>query len=260
MDDAYGQFTAGGLLQLVCSPIGNLGDMTYRAVEELKRADLIACEDTRHSHRLLNHYDIRGKELLSLHEHNELQRTAELVRRIKSEGIRVAVLSDAGAPTISDPGYRFVRECVAEGIKVEVLPGPSAVIAGLAGSGLPTDSFQFRGFLPVKSGKKTRLLEKAMESKSTSVFFESPHRITKTLRLLADLDPGREVCVARELTKRFETYHRGTAADLANQFASHSFSKGEITLLIRGTGRTRHQKKDSKLQAATAGHPKRSSG
>lgn len=226
------------LVQLICGPIGNLGDITYRAVESLRNADVIACEDTRHSRRLLNHYEITGKNLISLHEHNETHRAPELVERVKSEELRLAVISDAGTPTISDPGYRLVQECINSGVKVEVLPGPSAVITGLAGSGMPTDSFYFGGFLPVKPGKKTKALEKALEARSTSVFFESPHRIGKTLRTLAELDSERSVCVARELTKKFETYHRGSAEKLAADFESKSICKGEITLLIRGARRS----------------------
>lgn len=237
-----------GVVQLVCGPIGNLGDITYRAVETLKRADLIACEDTRHSRRLLNHYGINDKTLISLHEHNESHRSPELVRRVRDENIRLAVISDAGTPTISDPGYRLVRQCAEAGVKVEVLPGPSAVVTGLAGSGLPTDSFWFGGFLPVKSGKKTKMIEKALDTGSTAIFFESPHRITKTLRLLAALDPNRETCVARELTKKFETYHRGSASELADQFESGSFSKGEITLLIRGASRAEIKEKKAKTE------------
>lgn len=248
MDDAGDSSLTRSIVQLVCGPIGNLGDITFRAVETLKNADLIACEDTRHSRRLLNHYDISEKKLISLHEHNETFRAPELARKVISENIRLAVISDAGTPTISDPGYRLVRECADAGIKVEVLPGPSAVITGLAGSGLPTDSFWFGGFLPVKSGKKTKALECALQARFTSIFFESPHRITKTLHLLAGLDSTRETCVARELTKKFETYHRGTAAELADQFESGSFSKGEITLLIRGASRSdiRQQKRQEK--------------
>lgn len=237
MDDVPGEQESRALVQLVCGPIGNLGDITYRAVESLKKADLIACEDTRHSRRLLNHYDIHEKSLISLHEHNESHRAPELVQRVSREGIRLAVISDAGAPTISDPGFRLVRECAEAGVKVEVLPGASAVITGLVGSGLPTDSFFFGGFLPVKSGRKTKALEKALGSRSTAIFFESPHRISKTLRMLADLDANREACVARELTKKFETYHRGTAIELAHQFETNSICKGEITLLIRGISR-----------------------
>lgn len=225
-----------GTVQFICSPIGNLGDITYRAVESLKRADLIACEDTRHSRRLLQHYHIEAKELVAYHDHNEAHAADSLAQRVADEGLMLAVLSDAGSPTISDPGYRLVNACVELDIRVEVLPGPSAVITGLVGSGMPTDQFSFHGFLPVKSGRKTNQITAAFERPGTSVFFESPHRIKKTLQLIHDLDSARPVCVARELTKKFETYHRGTAEQILSEFGE-STVKGEITLLIEGKTR-----------------------
>jgi len=231
-----------GLLQLVASPIGNLGDITLRAVEGLKGADLIACEDTRHSSRLLQHLGISGKELVSLHDHNEDARSASIVNRILL-GSRVAFLSDAGMPTVSDPGYRLVRACVEAGVRVEVLPGASAVVTALAGSGLPTDAFYFGGFLPVKSGKRRHALEEALARSETSIFFESPHRLARTLSTLAELAPERDACVARELTKAFETYHRGTATELAAEFATGRV-RGEITLLVRGLSRSERKLRD----------------
>ena len=232
-----------GLVQLIASPIGNLGDITFRAVEALKRADIIACEDTRHSRRLLAHYEIDGKSLVALHEHNENQKASELVERISESGEQLAVLSDAGSPAISDPGYRLVQACIEKGVTVEVLPGPSAVIAGLIGSGLPTDKFFFGGFLPVKSGKREKILRAALESEGSSVFFESPHRILKTLRALGELDEKRKICVARELTKKFETFHRGTPPDLLKEFGEQSV-KGEITLIVQGVTRLKKTGKD----------------
>lgn len=153
-------------------------------------------------------------------------------------GARIVFLSDAGTPTISDPGYRLVNACHEAGVRVEVIPGPSAVITALAGSGLPTDAFYFGGFLAVKSGRKGREIEEALARRETSVFFESPHRLTKTVAAIAALDPDREICVARELTKKFETYHRGTASQLLDYFTGQP-GKGEITLLIRGSGKRR---------------------
>jgi len=223
----------------VGSPIGNLGDITFRAVESLKSADVIACEDTRHSSRLLQHLQISGKELVALHDHNEAFKSESLVRRLL-DGEQVAYLSDAGTPTISDPGYRLVRACIDAGVRVEVIPGPSAVVAALAGSGMPTDAFHFGGFLPVKPGKRARILGEALERPETSIYFESPHRILKTLSALAELDPAREVCVARELTKTFETYHRGTAPSLIEEFGTARV-RGEITLLIRGRGHAKRR-------------------
>lgn len=233
--------TTRTLVQLICSPIGNLGDFTFRAVDCLKKADLIACEDTRHSLRLLSHYEIPHKELIPLHEHNELKRVDTLVARIQDEGLILAVLSDAGSPSISDPGFRLVQKCIEEDVRVEVIPGPSAVTTGLIGSGLPTDKFYFGGFLPVKSGKKEKALQEAIGREGTSIFFESPHRILKTIALLGTLDPDRLICVARELTKKFETYHRGTAAELLHSFGDGAV-KGEITLLIQGVTRVKKVK------------------
>jgi 16S rRNA (cytidine1402-2'-O)-methyltransferase len=224
-----------GSIQLVATPIGNLGDITFRAVEAIRSADLVACEDTRHSRRLLEHLGVRDKELVALHDHNEKVKSAGLVERVL-DGAKLVYLSDAGTPGVSDPGYRLVNAAHSAGIPVEVLPGPSAVVTALAGSGLPSDAFYFGGFLPVKSGRRARELGEALDRRETSVFFESPHRLAGTLAMLLDLDPIREICVARELTKKFETYHRGTVEALHEQFTTRP-PKGEITLLIRGTGR-----------------------
>lgn len=229
-------------MQLIGTPIGNLGDITFRAVDSIKAAHVVACEDTRHSHRLLSHLGIPGKELVALHEHNEQQRARSLVERAMN-GERIVFLTDAGTPTISDPGYRLVNACHEAGVRVEVIPGPSAVITALAGSGLPTDAFYFGGFLAVKSGRKGREIEEALARRETSVFFESPHRLTKTVAAIAAIEPEREICVARELTKKFETYHRGTASQLLEYFTAQP-GKGEITLLIRGCGKRRESNAD----------------
>lgn len=224
-----------GLVQLVATPIGNLGDITFRAAEAIRQADVVACEDTRHSRRLLEHLGIRDKELVALHDHNERFRAAALVERVK-DGAKLVYLSDAGMPGISDPGYRLVNAAHEAGVRVEVLPGPCAVVTALAGSGLPSDAFYFGGFLAVKSGRRTRELSESLDRRETSIFYESPHRLAGTLEILQTLAPDREICVARELTKRFETYHRGSAAELSGYFSAHP-PKGEITLLIRGAGR-----------------------
>ncbi|MCL4149503.1 UNVERIFIED_CONTAM: hypothetical protein GTU68_038768 [Idotea baltica] len=168
-----------GALQLVASPIGNLGDITFRAVEALKNANVIACEDTRHTSRLLNHIDVKGKELVALHEHNEQHRSVQLVERALN-GEVIAYVSDAGMPTISDPGYRIVNAAYDAGVLVEVLPGACAVVTALAGSGMPTDAFYFGGFLPVKSGRRANELTLALDRKETSIYYESPHRLLKT--------------------------------------------------------------------------------
>ena len=218
------------MLYLVPTPIGNLGDITLRAIEALKAADVIACEDTRHSLRLLNHLEIR-KPLISYHEHNEARRTAELIERLR-EGAAIAVITDAGTPGISDPGHRLLRACIAEGIAYTVLPGASAVLTALIGSGFPAESFYFGGFLPVKSGQREREVTRAAARGETSVFFESPHRLQRTLEACAKLCPERLLCVARELTKQFEEYRIGTGTELAAHYTAHP-PKGEIVFLMR---------------------------
>jgi len=218
------------MLYLVPTPIGNLGDITLRAIEALKAADVIACEDTRHSLHLLNHLEIH-KPLVSYHEHNEARRTAELIERLR-QGATVAIITDAGMPGISDPGHRLLRACIAEGIAYTVLPGPSAVLTALIGSGFPAESFYFGGFLPVKSGQRERELTQAAQRRETSIFFESPHRLQRTLEACATLCPERLLCVARELTKQFEEYRIGTGIELAAHFIAHP-PKGEIVFLMR---------------------------
>ncbi len=216
-------------LRIVATPIGNLGDVTMRALEVLRSAGLIACEDTRHTIRLLQHYQIH-RPLISLNEHNEARRIPEIIGRIVG-GESVALVSDAGMPTVSDPGQRLVHAVVQAGLHVEVLPGPSAVLAALAGSGLPTMPFYFGGFLPHKKGARGTELGTALQRDCTSVYFESPYRITSTLEILAGLAPEHPIVVARELTKRFEEFRRGVARDVFQHFTAKP-PKGEITLVI----------------------------
>lgn len=217
-------------------PIGNREDITRRALQVLEAVDCICCEDTRNTGLLLSHYGIK-KPLLSLHEHNEAARAPEIATRALA-GESFAVVTDAGMPGVSDPGYRLIQELKAREVPFTVLPGPSAVVTALVGSGLPSDAFFFGGFLPVKSGRKAQVLQKAIQADHTSVFYESPFRIQKTLQALAEMDPAAPVCVARELTKVFETYHRGTAGELAAAFAAHP-PKGEMVLLIGGANAPR---------------------
>jgi 16S rRNA (cytidine1402-2'-O)-methyltransferase len=217
------------VLYVVASPIGNLADITIRALEVLRQVDLIAAEDTRHTGVLLHRYEI-SKPLVSLHEHNEARRTAELVDRLQN-GTRIALMTDAGMPSISDPGFRLVAACRAADLPVTIIPGPSAVLTALVGSGLPTHTFYFGGFLPVKSGRRTRELTEAASRDCTSIYFESPHRLQKSLTELESLAPDQQICVARELTKQFETFHRGTAQELKKHFTEHP-PRGEITLVI----------------------------
>lgn len=218
-------------LYVVATPIGNLGDLTFRAKEVLDGVDVIACEDTRHSQRLLAHYEIR-KPLVSLHQHNEAMRSAQLIQDLAA-GRTVAYISDAGTPGVSDPGQRFVQACLRAGIRIDVLPGPSAVTTALVGSGFPADAFHFGGFLPVKSGQREKALTAALTRDETTVFFESPHRLETTLELLARLAPEHPICVARELTKKFEEFRRGSAVQVAAHYKVHP-AKGEICLVLGG--------------------------
>jgi 16S rRNA (cytidine1402-2'-O)-methyltransferase len=215
-----------GRLVVCPTPIGNLEDITLRVLSALREADVVACEDTRRTRVLLDRYGVRAK-LVSYHEHNEQARSSELVGRMR-EGAVVALVSDAGMPLVSDPGYVLVRACVAAGLPVEVLPGPSAAITALVASGLPADEWHFHGFLPRKKGELREVLS---HSDGTLVAFESPRRLPATLSLLAELDPAREVAVCRELTKAHEEVVRGTAADLAARYASAP-PKGEIVLVL----------------------------
>ena len=217
------------MLYFVGTPIGNLDDITLRALEALKGADLIAAEDTRHSGNLLRHFDIR-KPLVSYHEHNEAMRTAELAERLAA-GETVALISDAGMPGFSDPGARLIRRCIEEHLPFTIIPGVSAITTALVGSGFGMEHFCYRGFLPVKSGQRARELTAAAEREETTVFFESPYRINKTLAACAELMPERQLCVARELTKKFEEFRRGTGAELLAHYEAHP-AKGEITLVV----------------------------
>lgn len=220
------------MLYVVGTPIGNLDDITLRALEVLKSADVIAAEDTRHSGNLLRHFEIR-KPLVSYHEHNEAMRSEELAGRL-AQGENVALITDAGMPGLSDPGARLIRKCIERGLSYTIVPGASAILTGLVGSGLAAETFCYRGFLPVKSGQRERELRAAAERPETTVFFESPYRIAKTLAALAEIAPGRELCVCRELTKKFEEFRRGKAADLLAHYAEHP-AKGEITLVMSGS-------------------------
>ncbi|HEX8296644.1 MAG TPA: 16S rRNA (cytidine(1402)-2'-O)-methyltransferase [Chthoniobacteraceae bacterium] len=219
------------MLYLVATPIGNLGDITLRALEVLKSVDLIACEDTRHSGNLLRHYEI-SKPLISYHEHNEARRTAELIEELVA-GKKIALITDAGLPGVSDPGHRLLRACIERGVPYTVLPGPSAVLTALIGSGFPAERFYYGGFLPVKSGGRERDLLAAAARSETSIFFESPHRLLKTLEVCATHFPERELCVARELTKHFEEFRLGRGPDLLAHYSAKAV-KGEIVFLIRG--------------------------
>jgi 16S rRNA (cytidine1402-2'-O)-methyltransferase len=217
------------VLYIVGSPIGNLSDISLRALEVLRQVNRIAAEDTRRIRILLNHYEIE-KPLLSYHEFNEAKRTAEIIEYLE-QGESIALVSDAGMPAISDPGFRLISRCQQNQIPFTVIPGPSAVTTALVGSGLPVDRFFFGGFLPHKSGQRERELRAALERECSSIYFESPYRLLKTLEVLSTLEPSRPLCVARELTKHFEEFRRGTASELREHFTAHP-PKGEITLVI----------------------------
>jgi 16S rRNA (cytidine1402-2'-O)-methyltransferase len=218
-------------LYLVATPIGNLEDITVRAIRILKQADLIACEDTRQTLKLLNRYGI-NTPTISYHEHNEAARAAELVEKL-AQGSRIAVVTDAGTPGISDPGFRLVSLAIERGLPVVPIPGPAAFVSALVGAGLPVESFSFRGFLPPKTGARRRELERVRNSMQTEIFYEAPHRIAATLEdALAVLGPQRRIVVARELTKIHEEFLRGTAAQVLDVVKSRGEMKGEIVLMI----------------------------
>lgn len=221
-----------GILYIVPTPVGNLADMTYRAVEVLRSVDLILAEDTRTSSILLQHYGIEGR-VLSHHKFNEHQTSAQIKKQILEEGLSVALISDAGTPGISDPGFLLVRECAAEGIEVQTLPGATACIPAIVSSGLPCDRFCFEGFLPQKKGRATRL-EALKEETRTMIFYESPYRLVKTLEQFAEaFGPDRACCVSREISKLHETHHRGTITELLNHFYENE-PKGEIVITLAG--------------------------
>jgi 16S rRNA (cytidine1402-2'-O)-methyltransferase len=226
-------------LYIVSTPIGNLEDITMRALRVLREADLIACEDTRQTRKLLDHYGI-AKPAISYHDHNEAARTAELIERLE-RGENIALVSDAGTPLISDPGYRLVAAAIAAGIAVVPIPGPSAVTGALAAAGLGTDSFRFCGFLPPKSSQRRKTFEELKHESCTLVFYEAPHRILETLEDIAAVMPARAVVIARELTKLHEEFLRGTAAELHATLSARPSVKGEITMLI---GKAEHAEAD----------------
>jgi 16S rRNA (cytidine1402-2'-O)-methyltransferase len=227
-----------GKLYIVATPIGNLEDITCRAVRILKEVDWIACEDTRTTRRLLEHYGI-STHTISYHEHNESTRTGELLGRLLT-GENGALVSDAGTPLLSDPGYRIVHDVVAAGIRVEPIPGPSALLAALVASGLPTDQFHFGGFLPPKHGQRTRMLEALRDEPATLIFYETPHRIIEALNDIEATLGDREIAVARELTKIHEEVLRGTPAEIRSQLESRDAIRGEFVILIAKAAEPQH--------------------
>ena len=219
-----------GTLYVVSTPIGNLEDITHRAIRVLGEVDLIACEDTRHTHKLLQHYGISTKTI-SYHEHNEQERSVELIDLLL-RGTNVAVVSDAGTPAISDPGFRLIRLAVGKQVQVVPIPGPSALITALVASGLPTDEFFFGGFLPARSGARQTRLNELRSVPGTLIFYEAPHRLAATLKDAYEILGEREAVVARELTKLHEEIGRGCLSELAARFSSAETARGEIVLII----------------------------
>jgi 16S rRNA (cytidine1402-2'-O)-methyltransferase len=226
-----GTLGPGSALYLVATPIGNLEDITLRALRVLKEVDVIACEDTRQTQKLLTHYGIHTRTV-SYHEHNEMTKAAELVVDLES-GAKIALVTDAGMPGISDPGFRLITLAIRHHVPVVPIPGASAYLAALVASGLPTDSFRFSGFLPAKSGQRRKLLESVSDTPRTQVFYEAPHRLLETLTdVVQVLGAERHIVVAREVTKLHEEFLRGRAGDVLDQLKKRAEVKGEITLLI----------------------------
>jgi len=224
-----GAAPGGGCLFIVGTPIGNLEDITLRALRILKEVDLIACEDTRHTQKLLNHYDI-SKTLISYHEHNEMTRSPELLIKLE-QGAKIALVSDAGMPLVSDPGYRLVTLCVRHKIPVVPIPGPSAMLAALAAAGLPNEEFLFVGFLPQRSGERRRMLEHLRIEERTMIFYEAPHRVAESIADAQEILGDRPACIAREVTKLHEEFLRGKLSQLAESLAERP-ARGEITLVV----------------------------
>lgn len=241
MDDSE-----AGTLYIVSTPIGNLEDITLRAVRVLKEVGVIAAEDTRHTKQLCAHFGI-ATPLTSYHDFNKEEKTAVLLERLRS-GADVALVSDAGTPVISDPGYFLITRSIEAGIRVVPVPGPSAALAALAASGLPTDCFRFEGFLPRKDGPRSKRLESLREDSASLILFESPHRIGKLLASLRSILGNRRAVLARELTKRFEDFRRGTLDELLAHVQSRP-PKGEITLVVEGASkRKRSDREDNPLE------------
>ncbi len=243
-----------GRLSIVSTPIGNLEDITLRAIRVLREAALVACEDTRHTRKLLEHFGIPARTV-SCHEHNEATRALEIVEAVR-RGDRVALVSDAGTPLLSDPGYRVLRAVLEAGLPVEVVPGPAALLTALTGSGLGGGEFYFGGFLPPKRTQRAKTLASLRDLSAALVFYEAPHRVVESLREIEELLPGRELCAARELTKLHEEWLRGTPADVARQLEARDAVKGEFTLVLgrprQSTGEVAVESVSEAIASATA--------
>lgn len=223
---------ANGVLYIVATPLGNLEDVTFKAIKVLKSSDAIACEDSRRTVKLLNRYEIKTP-LVTYQEYNKEAAGAKIITRLK-KGERIALVSDAGTPGISDPGYNLVRDAIAAGIPVEVVPGPSAIVSAIVLSGLPTDRFCFEGFVPPKQEKRIKKFESLRDEERTIIFYESPHRIKESLKDMADVLGGRRAALLREMTKLNEEILRGTVIELSVEISSREKIHGEITLVVEG--------------------------
>lgn len=230
-----------GILYLIASPIGNLGDITLRALDVLRDVDIIASEDTRRTKKLLSHYDIHTK-LISYHDHSSEKERLRLIEELQN-GTNIGLISDAGTPLVNDPGFKLVRHCVQEGIQVTALPGPSSVINALILSGIPTDRFCFLGYLPVKSGKRTKELERIHAQDMTTIVLESPYRIVKSLADMVTVLGDKPIAVCREMTKVFEEIFRGTSKEALDHF-SQKTPKGEFTIVITGNDKKTSKEKE----------------
>ncbi len=240
-----------GILHVVATPLGNLEDVTLRALRVLKEVSVIACEDTRRTVKLLSRYGIRTP-MTAFHDHNKARAGVGLLRRLR-EGESVALVSDAGTPAISDPGYEIVRDAIAEGIPIEVVPGPSALLSALVVSGLPTDRFTFEGFLPNREEKRRKALRAVDRETRTMVFYESPRRLSAFLADASEAFGDRRACIVRELTKVHEEILRGTLAELAAEIASRETVLGEITIVVSGASKTIGPPVEEIVRAALSG-------
>ena len=240
-----------GTLYIVATPLGNLEDITLRAIRVLKEVTVIACEDTRRTVKILNRYEIRTP-LFIFHEYNKVRAGASILRRLR-DGESVALVSDAGTPAISDPGFELVRETIGAGIHIEVVPGPSALVAALVVSGLPTDHFTFEGFLPVRREKRRKAMEALASETRTMIFYESPQRLAVFLRDAEEMFGDRQACVVRELTKVHEEILRGTIPELCAEISRRESVLGEITLVIGGGAKTVELSVEEVVRAALEG-------
>jgi len=217
-------------LYIVSTPIGNLQDITFRAIETLNQSDIILAEDTRRTFILLNHYNIENKKLTSFNDFNKEKKSNYIINELK-QNKNISIVSDSGTPGISDPGFYLVRECVRNNIQVIPIPGPTAAISALVSSGFPTDSFVFYGFIPKKEKAKTDFFNEIKNNSKTTIIYESPYRLIKTLRVMAEIMPDKEICIARELTKKFEEFIRGNTKDIYEKLKDKVI-KGEITIVL----------------------------